>query len=318
MNRRAQRYQAKKTEQEDEIEDVNNDQLAFSSPHCLEPSRILQLFTACFKSILESPNLQQHIQVVKERLYHRDYLAAFDSDDKRFAYASRWSPARSLAYASLFSSMALVRELFEDPNRSTKAVCVGGGALSELLALAALFARFKEHNSTSLSNLEVTLVDIADWSTVISNLEAHIKSNWVYIPECFRTVFLHKDVLGLTIDYSDKDLITLLFTTNELFCEKRAETVKFLQTLNASCKAGTLLLIAESAGSYSHITVGSKRFPVQFLIDTILVGKPNSDNGAWEIVQLSESCWYRVNQREVNYDMKLENMRFFYRLYRKC
>ena len=163
----------------------------------------------------------------------------------------------------------------------------------------------------------MTIVDIADWSTVVSNLSAHIKSKWVYKPESFNASFLHKDILSLELDYSTMDLVTLLFTTNELFCEKRSETVKFLQRLNSQCRSGSLLLIAESAGSYSHITIGSKKFPVQFLVDTILVGKPDANDGAWEIVQLSESCWYRVDTREVTYDMKLENMRFFYRLYRK-
>lgn len=317
MSRRAARYQAKKIAEESVIEENNNHLLAFKSPHCLDPNTILQLFTACFRSILESPDLQQHIQIVKERLYHRDYLAAFDNDDKRFAYASRWSPARALAYASLFSAMDPVRDLFSDPENTCRVLCVGGGALSELVALAALFARSKEHYSTSPSNLDMTIVDIADWNTVVSNLSAHIRSKWVYKPESFNASFLHKDILSLELDYSSMDLVTLLFTTNELFCEKRSETVKFLQRLNSQCHSGSLLLIAESAGSYSYITIGSKTFPVQFLVDTILVGRPDANDGAWEIIQLSESCWYRVDTREVTYDMKLENMRFFYRLYRK-
>lgn len=63
--------------------------------------------------------------------------------------------------------------------------------------------------------------------------------------------------------------------------------------------------------------VGSKKFPVQFLVDMILVGKQGANDGDWEIVEQNESCWYRINQKEVEYPMKLENMRFFYRLYRK-
>lgn len=162
----------------------------------------------------------------------------------------------------------------------------------------------------------MTVVDIADWHTVVSALTARIKSQWVYKPESFNTSFVNQDILSMELDYS-MDLITLLFTTNELFCEKRKETVEFLQRLNAHCQSGTLLLIAESAGSYSHITIGTKKFPVQFLIDTILVGRPDSQDGAWEVVRQSESCWYRIDHKQVSYEMKLENMRFFYRLYRK-
>jgi len=58
MSRRAARYQAKKIAEESVIEENNNDLLAFKSPHCLDPNTILQLFTACFRSILESPDLQ--------------------------------------------------------------------------------------------------------------------------------------------------------------------------------------------------------------------------------------------------------------------
>ncbi|CAK7902186.1 25S rRNA (uridine(2843)-N(3))-methyltransferase [[Candida] anglica] len=301
----------------DEHDEEIADLVPFATKSCLEPRKTLGLFTTTFRAILDAEDLQEHIQSVKKALYHRDYLLAFDTDDKRLAYAARWTPARTLAYASLFSSFAPIRELFSDPERTSRCLSIGGGAGAEVAGLASVFCRLKEFHSTSPSSLEITAIDIADWSLIVRSLTTYIKSNWVYDASKVSTSFLHGDVLSTPVDYSQFDLITLMFTTNELFSEKRPETIKLLQTLNKTCRKGTILLIAESAGSYSNITVGTKQFPVQFLVDMVLVGKPGGPAGAWSIAQQSESCWYRINTREVSYPMKLENMRFFYRLYIK-
>lgn len=300
-----------------------NDSIPFDTEFCMSPRDILDLFAQEFKFILESSSLQVFIQLVKGQLYERDYMAAFDNDDKRFAYACRWSPARALAYSSLFGSLEPIRDLLDASNGGHKrALCIGGGASSELVALASVFCRLKEYNSTSNSSLDIQVVDIADWSTIVGNLTNYMKRNWIYKPETLCASFIHGDILNddsyPASNYSDLDLITLLFTTNELFAEKRKESVQFLQNLNRNCHPGTLLLIAESAGSYSHITVGTKTFPVQFIIDTVLLRtNPDSSVTTWELVQQSDSCWYRINEAEISYPMKLENMRFFYRLYRK-
>lgn len=295
-----------------------NDAIPFDSEYAMEPRFIVDLFNEEFKYILESPDLPQFIQVVKGQLYEREYISAFDSDDKRFAYAFRWTPARALAYSSLFANLEPIKELMEQPDDKKKVLCIGGGAAGELVGLASVFCRMKEYNSTSESSLEIQVVDIADWSRIVANLTKYMQSNWIYKPEKLETKFYNQDILSDNyMAYNDLDLITLLFTTNELFAEKRAQTVKYLQRLNSMCKSGALLLIAESAGSYSHITVGTKKFPVQFIIDTILLGKQGENNGPWELLDQSDSCWYRINEKEVHYPMKLENMRFFYRLYQK-
>ena len=318
MSRKPRRHNETKSTPDDE--NIGIDLFPFTTEDCMEPQKIIDLFEVCFKHVLKSPDLQEHIQIVKGDLYNRDYLAAFNNDDNRFAYACRWSPARALAYSSVLASLQPIKSLLEDPETAKSVLCVGGGASSELVALGAVFCRLKEYYPSSSSQLNIKLIDIADWSKVVNNLTAYMKENWVYHPEKLNSQFICDDILtssSESLSLGSLDLITLLFTTNELFAEKRKETIKFLQLLKTSCRQGSLLLIAESAGSYSHIKIGDKNFPVQFLIDTILVGKPGIDNGAWEIVSQSDSSWYRINQKEVDYPMKLENMRFFYRLYIK-
>ena len=89
----------------------------------MEPQKIIDLFEVCFKHVLESPDLQEHIQVVKGDLYNRDYLAAFNNDDNRFAYACRWSPARALAYSSVLASLEPIKTLLENPETVRNAMC---------------------------------------------------------------------------------------------------------------------------------------------------------------------------------------------------
>lgn len=132
--------------------------------------------------------------------------------------------------------------------------------------------------------------------------------------------FLNLNVLKMStkeLKLPSLDLITLLFTTNELFMEDKAGSIRFFQKLNQECTSGCHLLIAESAGSYSHITVGTKKFPIQFLIDTLLLGKRGEEaNGAWDLIDENDSIWYR-GKDDIDYPLKVENMRFFYRLYKK-
>ncbi|OBA17008.1 hypothetical protein METBIDRAFT_48087 [Metschnikowia bicuspidata var. bicuspidata NRRL YB-4993] len=297
-----------------------NDNIPFHHENTLAPFKVIDLFLEQFQHVLAAEDLPEMIQAVKAQLYQRDYLSAFDCDDKRLAYAARWTPARALAYSSLFASCPEISELFSDPNKKSRVLCVGGGAASELVGLASVFCQLKIPNGDTPSSLHMDVIDIADWSLIVNNVTSYVRNKWLYSPSKLSAQFKLGDVLAQTpeqLHLSELDLVTLLFTTNELFSEKRTETIKFLHSLSAHCRKGSLLLITESAGSYSHITVGLKEFPVQFLIDTILVGKPGVGNGPWEIVNQSESCWYRINDREVSYPIKLENMRFFYRLYSK-
>lgn len=334
MSRRAANYQAKREQEEEDaaastytpraprkpkVVKSSNDLIPFETGHSLPPSKVVDLFVDNFQYILASEDLHEMIQAVKSELFNRDYIAAFNNDDKRLAYVARWSPARALAYSSLFATLKPIRRLFEDPERKNRVLCVGGGAASEVVGLASVYSFYKRESGGSASSLHMDVIDIADWSTIVANLSRYILEKWLYDGSTLSTKFILGDVLSQdakSLHLSKLDLITLLFTTNELFCEQRSETIKFLHTLSAHCQSGALLLITESAGSYSNITVGTKQFPVQFLIDTILAGKPGADNGAWEIVDQSESCWYRIGG-DLQYPVKLENMRFFYRLYQK-
>ncbi|ODV96462.1 hypothetical protein PACTADRAFT_49806 [Pachysolen tannophilus NRRL Y-2460] len=310
---------------EDGTEKSNTNLIPTSSNYQYDVDDILRLFKTCFDQVLsDQPLLQEKIQAVKSDLFNRDYITAFDDESKRCAYVARWSPARSLSYSSLFAHLQKIRNILSDFNNELEnddinVVCIGGGAGAELVGISSVFCRSRESFSSSKRKIKIRLIDIADWSDIVFKISSYINTNWLYNGDgVFNTDFIKTDVLELTNlseFFTPAKLITLLFTTNELFQENKKKALLFLQKLNQFCSKGCLLLITESAGSYSHIEIGSKKFPLQYLIDTILCGKPG-EIGNWEIIDENDSTWYRLD-KNYNYDLRLENMRFFYRLYRK-
>lgn len=298
----------------------------------LPPQEVINLFQKAFADELYGSleEVQHLVQKVKSDLYNRDYTAAFNDDAKRVAYCSRWSPARAVAYSSLFAQLQEVSEVVRCPHADQRVLCVGGGAGGELVALASLFTPTRhaktgtrtQHEGNDPHILNVHLVDIFDWQNVVDRLTAQIDESWLYNGQSqyFNVEFTSSDVLKMDqkqLELPQLDLVTLLFTTNELFAEDKTGSIRFLQALSTYCKPGCHLLIAESAGSYSHITVGTKRFPIQFLIDTVLLGKRGQESqGKWALINETDSTWYRGDPN-VDYPMKLENMRFFFRLYKK-
>lgn len=288
---------------------------------------ILDLFKSTFESTLsQGRELDKQIQQVKASLYDRNYEAAFGDIESLRAYVVRWSPSRALGYSDLFLSLEPIKKAFQSlkTGHSCRVLSIGGGAGAEIVALASI---------ALLGNavpIHVLAIDVANWKPVIDQMVKRIAETWYSQHYCkpldkaledmslneknsskFSVQFINHDILTLCqqqMDLERVQLITSMFTTNELFAESRVKTVEFLQSLTI-CRPGTLFLLVESAGSYSEIKVGTKVFPVQFLIHHALTSR-----GEWKLVDSDDSRWYRVNAN-LQYPMKLENMRYFFRLY---
>ncbi|AOW06282.1 hypothetical protein B0I72DRAFT_139006 [Yarrowia lipolytica] len=274
---------------------------------------VLDLFSWAFEKTLALSDdvLTERMQAVKSDLYNRDYMAAFGSQDNLDVYAVRWSPARALAYHELFKQHNVLRH--DKPN----VLCIGGGAGGELAALLGLIAETPQKDEIKLN-----MVDIAAWGECVSKLEGAFPN--IYDKntnkDAVTTTFVQGDVLiPETIpSFAPYTCITLMFTTNELFAENKAQTIRLLNRMTEQCESGTLLLVCESAGSYSDIQINGKTFPVHFLLDHTMAKGRNSTTGPWEIVNQSNSEWFRINKElELVYPWKLEDMRYFFRLYRK-
>ncbi|KAJ3417624.1 hypothetical protein HDV05_000081 [Chytridiales sp. JEL 0842] len=121
------------------------------------------------------------------------------------------------------------------------------------------------------------------------------------------------------------DLITALFIMNELLAESKAQFVKLIGLLVKHMKKGAMLLIVDSAGSFSevylckdgkekpaaasaHESGDGRTYMVYHLLDKI---------GAFEILEQTDSRWYRYPEDAgLDYPLKLTNIRYFMRLYK--
>jgi 25S rRNA (uracil2843-N3)-methyltransferase len=293
---------------------------------------ILSLLTTLNEPIIND-DLPATLQAIKGALFLRDYATAFGrpvcfsyhstraSTDltmrtKEYlrAYCARWVPGRALAYRDLLGSsdamaaLAQRRSLRQHP---FNVMCVGGGAGSELLALASVAKDLELETA-----INVTAVDSADWTVIVDEMRSSIKEDWELDEETFKLSFAHDDILESFAkhDFASINLITSLFTTNELFSASRPKTLAFLSHLSDTCQSGTLLMIAESAGSYSEISVGDKKYPLDLVLDQHLAGKGK----AWRVVDKEQSRWYRISEEtKAHYRLQMENTHMLVRVYEK-
>ncbi|ESZ91105.1 hypothetical protein SBOR_8505 [Sclerotinia borealis F-4128] len=171
---------------------------------------LLNIFRDTFTGVIESEDFRQLLQDVKGALYDRDFNRAFGNEEYLEIYSARWSPSRSLCYASILLDLQehLGKILPRDKNAQVKVdsgvvtdvpsttssrsklrvVSIGGGA-AEIVA----FGGFLKHNveppvtgttsqsadeaiaSLTLSDMkhdiELLLVDTAPWGNVVDKLQ---------------------------------------------------------------------------------------------------------------------------------------------------
>ena len=284
-------------------------------------SILLSVFAQTFPTVLANKNLETLLQTVKGHLFDRNYAEAFSTAEFLETYVVRWSPSRALAYRAAFLELdeALADCFRIEGGMRKEVVCIGGGAGAELVAAAAA-GRFLLPKETvgGEGKLHVTAIDSADWSGVTKALVGTL--NDVYLPRNQYTAdFHHADILepdNMALIPETADLITLLFTTNELYTQSRAGTTRFLLSLAARVQKGCLLMVLESAGSYSTVQIGDKTFSMGLLLEHTLLG--NNGGVDWEIVVSEDSKWYRLpDGADEAYPLQLENMRYFVRVFRR-
>jgi 25S rRNA (uracil2843-N3)-methyltransferase len=304
--------------------------------------RCLDIFRDAFHP---GPDDHNVLQKIKGHLYNREFVAAFGKEDYLRVYASRWSPSRALAYIHVFQDIEPY--LRKEPDDVTLTVCIGGGAGGELVALSALSSL--EYNGSSRSPLRttVTLLDIADWSNVIDSLQRTITTppelskyasqarkdaNKALLTDDALTVSFKKlDILDsqdqtkeqLSADFKGATLVTFMFTLNELYSTSMIKTQQLLQHLTNDMTPGSCLLVVDSPGSYSTVSINGaeKKYPMQWLLDYTLLGqsaKTEKDQrlSQWEKLTSEDSQWFRLDE-SLQYPIDLEDMRYQIHLYRR-
>jgi 25S rRNA (uracil2843-N3)-methyltransferase len=236
-------------------------------------------------------------------------------------------------------------------SKSWKIMCLGGGAGAEIVALAGVQKMIQLQSSSEQESapriMEIDAVDVANWSLVVESLDRDLKTtpplskyasaatkaaNAPLLDEHSVKISSHqcdvlaKSFLQLLPRLEAADLVTLLFTLNELYSTSLAATQRFLWSLTERMKLGSLLLVIDSPGSYSSVTLNGaeKKYPMQWLLDHTLLRQPTGksrekgkeEEVKWVKVQEDESRWFRLDER-LEYPIDLENMRMQLHLYRR-
>ncbi|RDW89884.1 25S rRNA (uracil2843-N3)-methyltransferase [Aspergillus mulundensis] len=206
--------------------------------------------------------------------------------------------------------------------------------------------------------LSITAVDIADWSTVVKRLSLAILSPLVTgskshpapllpIPPAaddsdtdlssnLNIDFKRLDVLSLpdpdlaslfhtSPSSSTTNIVTLMFTLNELFSTSMSKATSFLLRTTDLLAAGTILLVVDSPGSYSTLKLNKstgeqqeRQYPMKFLLDHTLLSVAK---GKWEKVYSQDSRWWRRDAARLWYEVGegagLEDMRYQIHVYRR-
>ena len=209
------------------------------------------------------------------------------------------------------------------------------------------------HADCTPAGASVNVIDIADWSKVLQRLEMDSRNSagLCMIASSIEDGLpkLNLDLRKLKISSTKCDLlqmpaeelapllcssqlVTLMFTLNELYTTSMAKTTNLLLTLTYLMSPATLLLVVDSPGSYSTVDIGKssttkrpaqKKYPMQWLLDHTLLdassvgsSKNAEQKRQWEKVDMAETKWFRL-PKGLRYPLELEDMRYQYHLYRR-
>lgn len=268
-------------------------------------------------------------------------------------------PAYENAPAYPGNSLRENKDNVENSN-GLRIACLGGGAGAELIAAAAWLRADIEDGeddendgdsddqvqeySVEPDSLQLYCIDIANWANVVEKLHHHIitppvlsryasaaaqATNSPLLPEgALRAEVVQQDLLEADQDslraiLTASDMVTIMFTLNELYTTSVSKTQRLLFELTVAMRPGTLLLVVDSPGSYSSVTINGteKKYPMQWLLDhTLLETSRNTRllprGSQWEKLMSDESRWFRL-PKGLKYPIELENMRYQIHLYRR-
>ncbi|MCJ1233997.1 hypothetical protein MMC14_001955 [Varicellaria rhodocarpa] len=203
-------------------------------------------------------------------------------------------------------------------------------------------------------SLLIKILDIADWSRVVDELyskattapvlsiyassRAKASQTQLVDPERMNVQFERQDVLAMEVGplaaiLKKASLVTMMFTLNELYNTSMSKATNLLLTSTYLMQSGSLLLVVDSPGSYSTVTMNKtpvqgapeseKRYPMQWLLDHTLLessrigsSQNTSADTQWEKLVSCDSKWFRLPQG-LKYPMEVEDMRYQLHLYRR-
>ncbi|KAI8817335.1 uncharacterized protein EV422DRAFT_570679 [Fimicolochytrium jonesii] len=275
----------------------------------------------------------EHLRTIKTHFFNRNYAAIFTTESLLPVYAAEYIPSRALCYREMFMRVKAVREVMV---KGGKMCCLGAGNGSELVGVVAamcgmeVFGLKKRIPTTDESSspqapripshLEVHIQDLANYGTVLPSLLASLQQHYPTASSHVHLTTSVSDLLQptptqittLKETISTSSLTTAMFLLNELLTTNKSAFVKFITLLMDALTPGSLLLVVDSAGSFSECSVGGDAGKREYMVYQLL------DNmRCLETVESEDAIWYRFPEG-LRYPTRLNNMRYFLRLYRKA
>ena len=266
---------------------------------------ILALIRHSLAPTITSPDFKGTVQTIKGLLYDKKWLEAFGDEELLDAYAGRWVPSRVLCFRELFAESEELRKVIsgsdevagddvpetekgESSKGKSKIVSLGGGAGTEILAIASLIhgqRLLDRQNGEEFSDRypDWVGVDYGPWNGVLEKFSSAFTSLWhLDLPSPCHQMDLLKSVSPdplLPLISGDTSLVTLIFTICELMAQSRPGTIRLIRNLTTNLRSGGMLLVADSASDIAEFELGSsgRKWPVYMVLDATLLGTKDAE-----------------------------------------
>lgn len=282
-------------------------------------------------SFVCTSSYQEKVSRIKKLFFEREFLSLFSDESLLLVYALEYVPYRCLCYRDMFMKLDNLSELIDSHSHAESShvniLSLGAGNGAELVGLiGAAFSR-------STKPLHLCIQDLSSYGPVIPLLERGLQSpialsgtspipltvNLLSPGDLLDSTYLESDSMKHAI--SSSQVITAMFLLNELLSTSKKGFMKLILFLVKNMRPGSYLLVVDSAGSFSEVKVGNgssslssegtsdRTYMLFQLLDAIQ---------AFRICESHDAIWYRYPKELASISpFKLQNMRYFLRLYQK-
>lgn len=250
-----------------------------------------------FRGVIETGDFKEKRRLIKDLFLKRDFTSIFTNPELLKTYCIEYIGGRALAYRQVFVTLSALRDLV---TKGCKVMALGSGNGAELVGLASAMHGLN-------SKVSLTVHDLSNYN-VVGPLHTSLRKVFglddrLTINEIFGDL---TDALQFP-DVSKCDLVTCCFLLNEIISASKPAFARLIANLVKTMKKNSLLLVIDPASSFSECNVGTGAHKLFTLLDAI---------SAFECIETYNECWYRTGD-SLTFPIKLQNMRYFLRLYRK-
>ncbi|KAJ3276469.1 hypothetical protein HDV01_005092 [Terramyces sp. JEL0728] len=255
-----------------------------------------------FDRVFSDKDLKEKRKQIKQFFIKRDFTSIFTDPVLLPIYTVEYIPGRALCYRDMFMKIEELRTYLQN---GQEILVLGGGNGAELLGIASAMCTFT-------NQINITIQDLSDYKilpTLMASIQNTYNLNNLTMENIIGDLMDPDTVLQYGNSFKNSGLITALFLLNEILALSKKSFVLLITNLVKSMKRGSLLLVVDSAGSFSEFEVANseKSYMLFKLLDAIQ---------GFKTLASFDSVWYRY-PKEITFPLQLNNMRFFLRLYQK-